>query len=231
METTLVKPHLEQKIRMSYEEFLDWADEDRHAEWIDGEVTVFMPTKPRHQLIVTFLSTLLEFYVRFFRLGQTLTAPVEMKASPTSNAREPDILFVAKENQARITEDRLDGPADLIIEVISKESVTRDRADKYYEYEEAGVKEYWLIDSRRGKERAEFWILGQDGKYQPVPLDKKGIYRSKVIPGFWLRSAWLWAEERPDPLLTFAEITGFPAQIIETLQALAERGPQHTENE
>ena len=32
-----------QRLRMSYEEFLQWADEDVHAEWVDGEVIVHMP--------------------------------------------------------------------------------------------------------------------------------------------------------------------------------------------
>ncbi|MFN8493656.1 MAG: Uma2 family endonuclease [Caldilineaceae bacterium] len=169
METTLAPPTQEKRLRMSYEEFLAWANEDTHAEWVDGEVIIFMP-KPRHQDIVTFLVTLLRLFVQFHRLGQVFTAPVEMKVTPTSNAREPDILFVAQDNLARITEDRIEGAADLIVEVISSESVSRDRTDKFYVYQEAGVREYWLLDPRPGKERADFWILDDDGKYQPVPL-------------------------------------------------------------
>ena len=38
------------RLKMSYEEFLDWADEDTHAEWVDGEVIVFTPVKEIHQI-------------------------------------------------------------------------------------------------------------------------------------------------------------------------------------
>jgi Uma2 family endonuclease len=223
METTLAPPSQEKRLRMSYEEFLAWADEDTHAEWVDGEVIIFMP-KPRHQDVVTFVVTLLRLFVQFFHLGRVLTAPVEMKPTPTSNSREPDIIFIAQENLARLTEDRLEGPADVVVEVISGSSVARDRSDKFYEYQEAGVREYWLFDPRPGKERADFWVLDADGKYLPIPPDKGDVYRSTVIPGFWLRTAWLWLEEKPDPQLTFAEIVGFPAQVIELLRQLAARG-------
>ncbi len=137
-----VPPRQEQRLRMTYEEFLAWADEDVHAEWEDGEVIIFMPPKTRHQDIATFLATLLRLFVDFFRLGEVLTALFEMKATPNSPAREPDILFVAREHQDRLTEDRLEGPADLIVEFISDDSVHRDRVRKFYEYQGAGVGEW-----------------------------------------------------------------------------------------
>ncbi len=213
-----------QRLQMTYAEFLAWADEDVHAEWVNGEVIIHMPPKERHQDIVGFLHALLRFFVDFFSLGKVLTAPFEVKLSPEGPAREPDILFVARENLARLTEDRLMGPADLIVELIPEDSVTRDRAEKFYEYQEAGVREYWIIDSRPGKERADFWVLDNRGRYRPIPIGDDGIYRSTVVPGFWLRVDWLWAEMVPDPLLTFAEITGFPPQIVEALRDIAARG-------
>ncbi|MGH2544319.1 MAG: hypothetical protein ACRDIB_16125, partial [Ardenticatenaceae bacterium] len=59
----------------------------------------------------------------------------------------------------------------------------------------------------------------------PIPIGEDGIYRSAVVPGFWLRVEWLWAEEKPDPLLTFAEIAGFPPDVIAALRDRAARGP------
>lgn len=198
----------EARIAMTYDEFLVAFEDSTHAEWVNGEAIVFMPPDIRHQRIIKFLAMLLEMYVRFTRAGEVLFAPVEMRALPDGNAREPDILYVAREHQARITDKRISGPADLIVEVISPESVGRDRADKFYEYQQAGVREYWLIDPRPGHERADFWVLDEAGRYAPVPLDGQGTYRSTVIPGFWLNVNWLWEEELPDYLRTFAQITG-----------------------
>ncbi len=214
------------RLRMSYEEFLAWADEDVHAEWVAGEVVVQMPPKEWHQNVVTFLATLLRLYAEFFGLGRVLAAPFEMKlGGPEGPAREPDILFVARARLDRLTADRLEGPADLVVEVVSDDSVARDRADKFYEYQEAGVREYWVIDPRPGKERADFWVLGEDGRYRPVPVPPGGAYRSTALPGFWLRPDWLRAEALPDPLHAFAEIVGFPPEVREALGRLQARGP------
>ena len=226
-------PEEGQRLRMSYEEFLAWSDEDTHAEWVNGEVIVFMPPKTRHQQVVGFLYELLSLFVRFFRLGEVLTAPFEMKLAPGKSSREPDILFVAREHLARLTEERLLGPADLVVEVVSDDSVYRDRVRKFREYQEAGVREYWVIDPRPGQEGADtstglsasFWVLDEEGKYQPGVVDEEGVYRSTVLPGFWLRVDWLWQEELPDPLLTFAEIVG-PSRVMEALRKLAAQGPQ-----
>ncbi|MGH9801602.1 MAG: Uma2 family endonuclease, partial [Blastocatellia bacterium] len=83
----------------------------------------------------------------------------------------------------------LDGPADLSVEIISPESVRRDRKVKFKEYESAGVGEYWLIDPDHKK--AEFYQLDASGRYQLAKL-KAGVYHSKAVAGFWLRVDWLW---------------------------------------
>ncbi|MFN8486320.1 MAG: Uma2 family endonuclease [Caldilineaceae bacterium] len=215
-----VEQDQEQRIAMSYEQFLTELDEDVHAEWVNGETIIFMPPNRKHQAVVSFLVALLRTFADFFQLGEVLAAPFEMKVSPDSNGREPDILFIAKENLGRITEQKLEGPADLLIEVISKESVSRDRSDKFYEYQDAGVREYWLFDPRPRRKRADFWVLDANGLYRPVPLDK-GIYHSTILPNFWLNTQWLWQDELPDPLSAFARIVG-PDTLIAFLQQMKE---------
>lgn len=213
------------RIPMSYEEFLAIEGEHQHAEWEDGETILLMPATPEHQDVVSFLLTLLRLFVDFFSLGKVLTAPVEMKPSLTSNAREPDILSIAQAHLARLNDKRLSGPADLVVEVISPESVRRDRNRKFREYQEAGVKEYWVIDASPGVERADFWVLDQNGQYRAALLDDEGIYRSSAIKGFWLDEAWLWQTPLPNSLIAFASIIGLPLNLVETLREIAERGP------
>ncbi|MCS6859512.1 MAG: Uma2 family endonuclease [Abditibacteriales bacterium] len=215
------QPEEAYRLRMSYEEFLAYVDEDVHAEWVEGEVIVFMPPKTRHQLITGFLYQLLKLFADFFQRGRVLSAPFEMKLTPNGPSREPDILLVAEEHRHRLTEERLEGAADLVVEVVSDDSVTRDRVQKFIEYQSAGVREYWLIDSRPGQEQADFYVLDEQGKFRAVPVGEDGIYRSTVLPGFWLRVAGLWAEELPDPLLTFAEIVG-PSKVMDALRTMLE---------
>ncbi len=196
----------ERRFPMSYDDFLAWADEDVHAEWADGEVTVFLPPNIRHQFIANFFQNLLALFASAFDLGDVLSALVEMRARPDGPAREPDILFVAAAHRDRLTPQRLAGPADLVVEIISNESASRDRVDKFYEYEAAGIAEYLLIDPRHTKERVDFYRLTEAGKYLAVLPDGVGRYHSAVLPGFWFGPAWFWANPTPGPLLTLTEI-------------------------
>jgi Uma2 family endonuclease len=71
-------------------------------------------------------------------------------------------------------------------------SRVRDRGEKFYEYEEAGIPEYWLIDPLRRE--VEFYQLDARGRYRTILPDAEGVYRSRVLPGFWLRVRWLWPD-------------------------------------
>jgi len=204
------------RLRMSYEEFLEWADEDTHAEWVDGEVIVFMPAKEIHQAILGFLHRLLGLYVDLFQLGQIRVAPLEMRLS--HSAREPDILFVANNNLEQLTADRLKGPADLVIEIISDDSVQRDRRDKFKEYREAGVREYWIIDPRAGKQRADFFRLDEAGDYDLFATEDDDKVASEVLPGFWLRPEWLWQVKSLSPLTCALKIEGVAAALQEQIE-------------
>lgn len=191
------------RLPMSYEEFLSRVGEDVHAEWVAGEVIVFMPPTDRHQAIVVFLVKLLGLFVDLFDLGEVRVAPLEMRARPDGPAREPDVLFVARAHLDRLTAARLIGPADLVVEIVSNDSVTRDSVDKFAEYRAAGVREYWPFDPRPGQERANFYRLAVDGTYQAMPLDADGRYHAMILPGFWFDPTWLWQDPLPKvaPLL------------------------------
>jgi len=160
-------------------------------------VVILTPAANRHQDLATFLAALLRFFVEARQLGRVLSAPFQMKLGPDLPGREPDILFIACEHLDRLQNAYLDGPADLVVEIISRDSRARDRGEKFYEYEQGGVREYWLLDYLR--RQAEFYQLGSDGIYRSMPVDAAGIYRSTVLNGLWLKVDWLWQE--PLPLL------------------------------
>jgi Uma2 family endonuclease len=91
-------PANDRRLRMSYEEFLAWADEDTRAEWVDGEVIISMPPKLIHQELMLFLGGLLNRYARKLRLGKAVVAPFEMIISSVEASRQPDIFFVRREH-------------------------------------------------------------------------------------------------------------------------------------
>jgi Uma2 family endonuclease len=203
---TTARPTEDVRLRMSYDDFLAMLGEGVHAEWVDGEVIVFMPPKTKHERLSRLLYYLLGLFVEHFGLGEVFDAPYEMVLIPGKLSREPDLLFVAREHAERITPERLNGPADLVIEIISDSSVTRDRETKFAEYQAAGIPEYWMIDPRPGRQRVRPFALSPTGEYEPIRRDAAGRYHSVVIPGFWLDPAWLWQEPLPDTLSLLKQI-------------------------
>lgn len=190
--------------KLTYEEFLEWCDEDTWAEWVEGEVVVLSPASRRHQEVVDFLVQTLGVFVQARGLGVVLSAPFQMKTGPDLPGREPDVLFVARENLGRLRDRYLDGPADLVVEVSSPDSRLRDRGEKLAEYEAGGVREYWVLDPDLG--RADFFVLGADGRYDRVRPDADGVYRSRVVEGFWVRPEWTWQDPLPPVLDVLREL-------------------------
>ncbi|MEK7398258.1 MAG: Uma2 family endonuclease, partial [Candidatus Poribacteria bacterium] len=182
METALVELNslediAKSKKKISYEEFLELCDEDIRAEWVNGEV--FIMTEPvtiTHQKAVMFIMGMLYNYVGFHNLGEILFIPFLMKLE--NSARTPDIIYIHSNHLQNLKEFYLDGPADVAIEIMLKESVIRDRGDKFIEYESGGVTEYWLIDPIR--KQAEFYRLGDDKCYHTVMLDAEDKYHSEA---------------------------------------------------
>ncbi len=211
-----LSPTQEQRVCMSYDQFLAAFDENVQAEWIDGEVIIFVPPTTLHQRVV-FFARLLSLYTDVFRIGEVVTSPVQMRAQLDGSSREPDIAYIANEHHDRVTRQRLAGPAGLVVEVVSDESVARDRVDKFFEYQDMGVREYWIVDPRLGKERVDrYWL--DDNRYQPTPPDEQGRYHARVLPGFWFRATWLWQESPPDPHAALAEMRGVPPSTLQALR-------------
>jgi Uma2 family endonuclease len=180
---------------ISFEDFLV-AFDGVHAEWVDGKAIVMSPASERHQKIVVLLTTLLNLLAARRGLGSVYTGPFPMKTGPDLPLREPDLMFVSHEHFDRLREGYLEGPADLVVEIISPESRGRDRGEKFYEYEQGGVREYWLIDPLR--EKVELYRLDLRGSYELVPAGSPPRLESVVMPGMWIDPEWLWADPAPD---------------------------------
>jgi Uma2 family endonuclease len=185
---------------VSWEDFLAWADEDTHAEWVDGEIVEMPPVVDDHQFILGFIYRLVMELVDERQLGLVYLAPFRMHLPSRRTGREPDLIFLKASNAARAHPTYINGPADLAIEIVSPESIDRDYQVKRAEYEAAGVPEYWIIDPLQKETR--FYQLGADGLYHIKSVDADGIYTSLVVTGLRLRVSWLW--QRPLPTIKAA---------------------------
>lgn len=192
---------------VSFAEFLPRFD-GRHAEWVMGGVLVYMANNRKHQEIFQFLITLFNLYLGLRPVGRVLAASFTMYLGDDRPAREPDVMIVLNEHLDRLLPTYLNGAADLVIEIVSPESIARDYGVKFQEYEAAGIREYWLLDPMR--QQADVYRLGQDNLYHRARLDNNGWLLSEVLPGFALDPSLFWRDELP---------TG--AELVQLVQQLA----------
>lgn len=177
----------------TYEDFCTIVPDGQKADLIDGAIYVASPDNTDANDIFMRLGGLMYDFAEYRDLGTVFGSRVACKLDEY-NAPEPDILFVAKGRKDRILRGRIDGPADLAVEIVSPDSQARDYEKKRELYQRFGVPEYWIVDET--KKSATFLRLGVDGKYAEVK-PRGGIVRSKAFKGFWIRLEWLWPDTRP----------------------------------
>lgn len=177
---------------ISFEEFLT-AYDGVHAEWVDGKVFVMSPGNERQSRLTRFLASIIQDWAEARDLGEVFVPPYTVRTREGAG-REPDVFFVRREHLDRVHGTYVEGPPDLVVEIVSPSSRGQDRGDKYYEYAEAGIPEYWLIDPERS--RVEAYRL-EEGGYRLIPLGEPAVLRSETLAGMWISVDWLWQQPLP----------------------------------
>ncbi|HEU4561385.1 MAG TPA: Uma2 family endonuclease [Longimicrobium sp.] len=131
--------------RWTYEEFARLPNDGNRYEVIGGELFVTpAPTLP-HQKTVTNIAYELEGYVRAHGLGEVYVGPVDILFSQ-DDYLAPDLIFVRHDRTHILRKRGVEGPPDLVVEVLSEKTAARDRKLKRERYAHFGVPEYWIVD-------------------------------------------------------------------------------------
>jgi Uma2 family endonuclease len=117
---------------------------------------------------------------------------------------EPDLLVVREARRHLLGPQRLEGPADLVIEIASEGDPTLDRREKLPRYQQAGISEIWLVEPR--EQVLCSWCRTATG-YETRAL-ASGRLSSHVLPGFWIEASWLWQAPLPSTLACLRQILG-----------------------
>ncbi len=131
--------------KMTYDQYCLLPEDRNQYELIDGELIVTPSPKSRHQEIVVKLTSALYAYVSSHSLGTVYVAPMDTIFDQYT-VLQPDILFVSQERLAEVAKEWIEGPPDLVVEVLSPTSVDRYRRRKLAVYSQFGVREYWIVD-------------------------------------------------------------------------------------
>ena len=119
----------------------------RPIELADGHIELLpMPTYA-HQVLLLFLYRALYGHVQETpRRGVVVTSGLRMRVR-AGKFREPDLLLLCDRFDPR-RQDRFWVGADLLAEVVSPDDPPRDLVVKRADYAEAGIPEYWIVDTR-----------------------------------------------------------------------------------
>ena len=132
----------------------------------------------------------------------TLATDVLIRLPGFTSRRVPDLLLVRQENAARLKPTYIDGPPDLVVEIVSPDSQDRDRREKFAEYQAGGVPEYWIVDPLSRRLDA-FRLI--EGAYELVPPVDDQVAPA-ALPGLYVRPSWLFGEKLPKVRDCLAEI-------------------------
>lgn len=129
--------------------FYNKITEQEKAEFINGQIIMPSPVVLRHNIASTQLLLAISEHVKHYNLG--IVGYEKLMVRLTRNDYEPDLCFFSTEKAKDFKPDQKLFPApDWITEVLSESTEKNDRGVKMEDYALHGVKEYWLVEPKRG---------------------------------------------------------------------------------
>lgn len=130
-----------------------------------------------HQFLSVKLSSRLFVYLEETKKGIILEAPTDVYLTELQSVVQPDIMVIMEKNRSLIYEDGVHGAPDIIFEILSGNHI-HDTVKKKSLYEEAGVKEYFVIDP--ANKMVVMFALNASGKYDVV-YERTGKITSGIL--------------------------------------------------
>ena len=180
-EYVILKPNI------SEEQFWQVANEDANFELIDGVLVIHSPASTEHEQIFHYLSQLISIFIDEPKRGQVLGSRLVMRLSEKWNP-EPDLMVILPENYSRIASTKINGPADIVVEILSDATRELDLNKKIPQYLTSGVKEIWVIDP---SERAVS-IYSQSSRRTYNNPESDTEIQSEIIKDIKIIEKWIW---------------------------------------
>lgn len=158
-------------------------DDGQRYEVLEGELVQMSAPSLRHQRVLQNISFELLSYTRAGNPGEAIISPfdVVLKAGRPATILQPDVLFIRDERF--LTKANLQGPPDIVVEVLSPSNPGHDTVRKLGLYAQFGVPEYWIVPV--GLDQIQVLLLGPEGHYGRPQLFIPGdMLTSAQLPGF-----------------------------------------------
>jgi Uma2 family endonuclease len=184
--------------RMSAEDYIASPQSEQKSDLIEGVFVLASPASFEHEDLMMFFGTALRLFVNKHRLGVVLGSNAAYRLND-ENVYQPDVSFLSSQRRHLAGEVYVYGAPDLAVEIISPSSRQYDSVEKLVNYGRYGVQEYWLVDPLA---RTIMLYGNVRGQLVAIPA-QEGVLRSRLLPGFWLRTVWIFppaGEARPGEL-------------------------------
>lgn len=155
--------------------------EGRRAELIDGQIYYMAPPNRMHQKISGGLYAAIYSYIKQKNGAcEVYSAPFAVfLKEDDKNYVEPDISVIC--DTSKLTEKGCAGAPDWVIEIVSPASIRMDYITKAYHYLNAGVREYWIVDPKKGSIILHNFEHDTMEQYSFQDKVKVGIYEDLYI--------------------------------------------------
>lgn len=147
-----MRPVAAAPVKFTYEDFLNFPDDGKRHEIIDGEHYVTPSPNTKHQTVCTALTALLWTYLKQHPVGAVFVAPLDVVLSDVDIV-EPDLLYISRDRADVLTRQNVRGAPDLVVEILSPSTRKTDETTKRKRYERFGVGEYWVVDPGVGRDQ------------------------------------------------------------------------------
>jgi Uma2 family endonuclease len=173
------------KTRYTVDDYWLFPEDNVRREIIDGELHVTPNPIRKHEMAVGSVFKHLRAFLEAHPLGTVYSSPFSVVLSET-DVVEPDLVFVAAERAGSVTDDGIEGAPDLVVEVLAGPTRRIDETVKRGLYEEAGVREYWLVDP--DERTVRIWRAEKQAFAAPLDLMAlaEDAIESPLLPGFSL---------------------------------------------
>jgi Uma2 family endonuclease len=164
-------------IKLTVRDYMTMPDDGRRFELIHGELILAPSPVTQHQRISRNLFEILIGFVRTQNLGELFYAPMDVVLSDY-DVFQPDILFISRNRLHIIGDSNIQGAPDLVIEILSPSTESRDRGIKLEQYLRYGVREYWIIDPQN---RTCEVLRAGDAEFETVRVYPEGTTATSPI--------------------------------------------------
>ena len=180
-------PTREPLVKLGYAEYCLFPNDGNRHEIIHGRHYMNPAPSPDHQTVSKYLQHYLFTQIELPGLGKVFDAPIDVQLGDFDIV-QPDLLIVLNHSKAKITRTRIQGPPDLVVEILSPSTTKNDMNLKRRLYEQSGIREYWIVDSR--KRIVDQLVLLQT-RYQKLPPVKQDLKLS-ILPSIVIPLKEIW---------------------------------------